>query len=75
MTQDDPRRQVAAVEACLYKRLDAKHTLTPRATLLESVCAAMGMGSDGLARAALDRRLPSTPSPPPGMVTSLSALL
>ena len=57
MTQDDPRRQVAAVEACLYKRLDAKHTLTPRATLLESVCAAMGMGSNGLARAALDRAL------------------
>ena len=28
VTDDDPRRQVAAVEACLYKRLDAKHTLT-----------------------------------------------
>ena len=29
VTHDDPRRQVAAVEACLYKRLDAKHTVTP----------------------------------------------
>jgi len=26
--RDDPRRQVAAVEGCLYRRLDEKHTLT-----------------------------------------------
>ena len=26
VAQDDPRRQVAAVEACLYRRFDAKHT-------------------------------------------------
>ncbi len=57
VTHDDPRRQVAAVEACLYKRLDAKHTQTPPAMLLDGVCAAMGMCSTGVARAALDRAL------------------
>ena len=55
VTQDDPRRQVAAVEACLYKRLDVKHTLTPQATLLGGVCAALGTRSAGMARAAVDR--------------------
>jgi exodeoxyribonuclease V alpha subunit len=57
VTHDDPRRQVAAVEACLYKRLDAKHTLTPPAMLLDGVCAAMGMCSTGVARAAVERAL------------------
>ena len=33
VAQCNPRRQVAAVEACLYQRLDAKHTLTPHATV------------------------------------------
>jgi len=37
VTEDDPRSHVAAVEAFLYRRLDAKHTLTPRATLLDGV--------------------------------------
>ena len=37
VAEDDPRRRVAAVEAFLYRRLDAKHTLTPRATLLDGV--------------------------------------
>jgi len=37
VTEDDPRRHVAAVEAFLYHRLDAKHTLTPRTTLLDGV--------------------------------------
>jgi exodeoxyribonuclease V alpha subunit len=57
VAQDDPRRQVAAVEACLYRRLDAKHTLTPHAMLLDDVCAAMGTRSTGVARAAVDRAL------------------
>jgi exodeoxyribonuclease V alpha subunit len=54
---DDPRRQVAAVEASLYKRLDAKHTLTPQAMLVDGVCAALGTRSIGMARAAVDRAL------------------
>lgn len=37
VAEHDPRRQVAAVEAFLYRRLDAKHTLTPRAMLLDGV--------------------------------------
>jgi exodeoxyribonuclease V alpha subunit len=57
VTQDDPRRQVAAVEACLYKRLDAKHTLTPQATLLDGVCATLGTRSSAMAHAAVDRAL------------------
>ncbi len=55
--QDDPRRQVAAVEACLYQRLNAKHTLTPHAMLLDGVCAAMGTRSPNIARVAVDRAL------------------
>ena len=54
---DDPRRQVAAVEAYLYRRLDAKHTLTAREMLLDGLCGAMGMRSLGVARAAVDRAL------------------
>jgi exodeoxyribonuclease V alpha subunit len=54
---DDPRRQVAAVEAYLYRRLDAKHTLTVREMLLDGLCGAMGMCSLGVARAAVDRAL------------------
>ena len=52
-----PRRQVAAVEACLYQRLDAKHTLTPRVMLLDGTCAAMGTGSTRHGAAAVDRAL------------------
>ena len=57
VTPGDPRRQVAAVEACLYQRLDGKHTLTPRAMLLEGVCTAMGTHNPGVARAAVDRAI------------------
>jgi exodeoxyribonuclease V alpha subunit len=57
VARDDPRRQVAAVEACLYRRLDAKHTLTPEAMLLHGVCDAMGTRKTGVARAAVDRAL------------------
>jgi exodeoxyribonuclease V alpha subunit len=57
VAHDDPRRQIAAVEACLYKRLDAKHTLTPQVALVGGVCAAMRMCSTHVARAAVDRAL------------------
>ena len=69
VAQDDPRRQVAAVEACLYRRLDAKHTLTSVGTLGDVV----------IARSAAGRRPPvrpwirlagSTRLSPPRMVTS-----
>ena len=53
--REDPRRQVAAVEACLYRRLDAKHTLTSRTMLLEGVCGLMGARNTDVARAAVDR--------------------
>jgi exodeoxyribonuclease V alpha subunit len=57
VTRDDPRRQVAVVEACLYRRLDAKHTLTPQEVLVQTVCAAMGARSTGVAQAAVDRAM------------------
>jgi exodeoxyribonuclease V alpha subunit len=57
VAQDDPRRQVAAVEACLYRRLDAKHTWTPKIMLLDGVCSAVGTRSAGVARAAVDQAL------------------
>lgn len=76
VAQCDPRQQVAAVEACLYQRLDAKHTLTPNAMLSDGVCAAMGTRSPGMARAwPWTGRCGSTRSSPLGMVTNLSALL
>ena len=55
VTQLDPRRQIAAVEAYLYRRLDAKHTLTPRAILLDNVRGVMRTRSQGIARAAVER--------------------
>ncbi len=57
ITEDDPRRQVAAVEACLYRRLDAKHTLTPKPILLDGVCEALATRNTFVARAAVDRAL------------------
>ncbi|MCI0365689.1 MAG: ATP-dependent RecD-like DNA helicase [Phycisphaerales bacterium] len=57
VAQDDPRRRVAAVEACLYRRLDAKHTLTPEAMLLQGVCAAVGARNTHIAHAAVVRAL------------------
>jgi exodeoxyribonuclease V alpha subunit len=57
VAEDDPCRQVAAVEACLYRRLDAKHTLTPAAMLLDGVGGAIATRSTGVARAAVDRAL------------------
>jgi exodeoxyribonuclease V alpha subunit len=57
VTQHDPRRQVAAVEACLYRRLDAKHTLTPQAMLLDGVRGLMQTRSLEVASAAVEQAL------------------
>jgi exodeoxyribonuclease V alpha subunit len=54
LTDDDPRRQIAAVEACLYRRLDANHTLTSAGVLVGDVAAALRCGEPA-ARAAIDR--------------------
>ena len=54
LTDDDPRRQIAAVEACLYRRLDAKHTLTSAGVLVGDVAAALRCGEPA-AMAAIDR--------------------
>jgi exodeoxyribonuclease V alpha subunit len=53
IADDDPRRRVAAVEACLYRRLDAKHTLTSVGTLGDAVVAALSCGKS-TARGAID---------------------
>ncbi|WP_019995507.1 ATP-dependent DNA helicase [Aureimonas ureilytica] len=39
---DDPRRQVGAVEAALYERLDGKHTVTSREKLVRHACTLLG---------------------------------
>ena len=53
VADDDPRRRIAAVEACLYRRLDAKHTLTSVGTLGDAVMAALRCG-ESTARGAID---------------------
>ena len=53
VADDDPRRRIAAVEACLYRRLDAKHTLTSVGTLGDAVMAALRCGKS-TARGAID---------------------
>jgi exodeoxyribonuclease V alpha subunit len=55
ITRDDPRRQVAAVEAFLYRRLDAKHTLTPREVALKGVSYTLGTQNREEAQVAIDR--------------------
>jgi len=55
--EHDSRRHVAAVEAFLYRRLDAKHTLTPRAMLLAGVRSQMQTHSLDVASAAVDQAL------------------
>ena len=57
VAQNDPRRQIAAVEACLYRRLDAKHTLTPREILLDGVRGVMQASSLNVASAAVEQAL------------------
>jgi exodeoxyribonuclease V alpha subunit len=54
LVNDDPRRRIAAVEACLYRRLDAKHTLTSVGMLAGDVAAALRCG-ESTARTAMDR--------------------
>jgi exodeoxyribonuclease V alpha subunit len=54
LADDDPRRQIAAVEACLYRRLDAKHTLTSVGMLVADVAAALCC-RESTAREAIDR--------------------
>ena len=51
---DDPRRKIAAVESCLYRRLDAKHTLTDVSTLAGNVAALLRCG-ESTAMRAIDR--------------------
>lgn len=53
--KDDPRRLVASVEAILYKRLDAKHTLTPHDLVVRGVSAALGGSNKMLAVTAVER--------------------
>ena len=53
LADDDPRRRIAAVEACLYRRLDAKHTLTSVGILVGDVAATLRCG-ESTARAAID---------------------
>ena len=54
LVDDDPRRQVAAVEACLYRRLDAKHTLTSAGMLVAEVATALRC-CESTAMGAIDR--------------------
>lgn len=54
---DDPRRQVAAVEASLYRRLDAKHTVTPHELALERTLTTLGTRDRSVAEAALKRAM------------------
>jgi exodeoxyribonuclease V alpha subunit len=51
VADDDPRRRIAAVEACLYRRLDAKHTLTGVSTLAGNVATALHCGESAAMRA------------------------
>ena len=51
VADDDPRRRIAAMEACLYRRLDAKHTLTGVSTLAGNVAAALHCGESTAMRA------------------------
>ena len=56
VADDDPRRGTAAVETCLYRRLDAKHTLTRVSTLAGNVAAALHCGESTAMRAIGDAR-------------------
>lgn len=51
----DPRRQVAAVEACLYRRLDAKHTLTPVEDVVDQVSLIVKAKDRSVVRVAVHR--------------------
>jgi exodeoxyribonuclease V alpha subunit len=57
VARDDARRQAAAVEAFLYQRLDAKHTVTPHGDAVEGVSSILGTRDRREAQAAIDRAL------------------
>ena len=56
VADDDPRRRVAAVEARLYRRLDAKHTVTSAGVLVDGASAALCCG-ESTAGGAIDQAL------------------
>ncbi|WP_181378227.1 AAA family ATPase [Teichococcus aestuarii] len=47
----DPRRQVGAVEAALYERLDEKHTVTPEEVLLKRAARLLGASQEAARQA------------------------
>ncbi|MCI0557101.1 MAG: AAA family ATPase, partial [Nitrososphaera sp.] len=55
ISKDDSRRQVAAVEAFLYRRLEAKHTVTPREIALKGISTLLGVKNGSDAQTAIDR--------------------
>jgi exodeoxyribonuclease V alpha subunit len=55
--RDDLRRQVAAVEGYLYRRLEEKHTVTPREILLGGVSEMLSTCSDRASQRAIDHAL------------------
>lgn len=57
IARDDQRRQVAAVEGYLYRRLDAKHTVTPHDTAVRGVSSNIGTRDLAEAQVAIDRAL------------------
>jgi exodeoxyribonuclease V alpha subunit len=52
--EDDPRRQSAAVEACLYRRLEAKHTVTPHEIAVKEVSLILRAHDRAEAQAAIE---------------------
>jgi exodeoxyribonuclease V alpha subunit len=52
---DDPRRQMAAVEGYLYRRLDVKHTLTPEEDAIQGVLALLKSRDRADAQSAIGR--------------------
>lgn len=57
VSENDPRRQVAAVEAGLYRRLDAKHTVTPRELAIHSTMLTLGSKDRSVAEDALNHAI------------------
>lgn len=55
--RNDPRRQVAAVEGYLYRRLDAKHTVTPHENAVRGISFNIGTCDSAEAQAAIERAL------------------
>ncbi len=51
----DGRRTVAAVESCLYRRLDAKHTVTPKEILADAISGVLKIERGAVVEEALRR--------------------